>query len=385
MKNKWATGLKTGVYLAFIALLLSLLLVDAPWEETGPATGGSTDAPFIVSPAQDQVFHDTNVTLEWEGVQYRYQAEIFTNSTQRNSSLGGLQVQGDTGRYPVSGLPHGIHEYRILGVDSAGNERVLDDRVLWLGFPGVDEVRNTSDGSIISPAQPAWAPLFWQAQPDTTYAVTINTHPFQVMELNITIDNARGYARVENLEPGKVYSYQVDQVDPQPATSYPITGDVALFQGVSSPSLEFQLRGYTYILEIADSNDPTFTSPLVTYHDLEATTLALAEQEKDLLELGEGYHWRVRATDGVDHTTDWSAVGTFRTGTTDHLGQELLETWGATVMILGGVLLATMVGGIYLAKDEEQELILPEYSAEDVLTATVPTGPPEPNDEEVDP
>lgn len=384
MRIRWAHGVKVGVYLLFITLLLSLLLVDAPWEAREAATGGTLDAPALLSPTQDKLFHNTNVTLKWQGLDYEYTAEIFTNGTQQNSSLGPLTTDGETGMFTVSGLDPGTHDHLIIGLDSADNQRILVDEILWLGSPGHDAVINASDGSVITPAQPSWAPLFWEAQPNTTYEVTINTVPIQTTPLNITIDHELGYARVENLVPGKRYSYQVDQVTPQPETGEPIFGDIAIFEIVGTSTLEFQLRHYSYTLEIARQDDPGFTAPLATYTGLQMTHLDLNEVQGNLPELGASYLWRVRASDNIDHTTGWSAVGSFSTGTTNHLGQELLENWGATVMILGGVMLATMVGGIFLAKDEDQQPILPEYTAEDVLTAIVPIGLPASSSEEVD-
>lgn len=378
-----ATGMKTGIYLLFIALLLFLLIVDAPWEDPSAATGGSVDAPGLIAPTQERLFHDTNVTLEWEVLEYRYAARISTNGTLQNSSLAPLRTEAEVGFFDVLGLGHGTHEYTILGYDSAGHERLMKDEALWLGSPEHEAVINVSDGSVITPAHPAWAPLYWKAQPNATYEVTINTLPYQLTEVNITIDHGLGYARVKNLEPGKRYSYQVDQIDPVPESSDPILGDVAIFLTTEAPFLEFQLRHYSYTVELAAEDDANFAAPLGVFTGLEATTLDLSEMTEDLPELGQGYRWRVRASDGVDHTTGWSAVGLFRSGTTNHLGQELLENWGATVLILGGVMLATMVGGVYLAKDEDQELILPEYSAEEVLTAKVPEGLPPSRDQEV--
>lgn len=125
---------------------------------------------------------------------------------------------------------------------------------------------------------------------------------------------------------------------------------------------------------------PHFAGKVLSFTVQGKEELDLAELEKDVypaedhLELGEYYYWRVEAIDNTTHSS-WSTVGSFYTGTTNQLGKTLLEENGIVLMVLGGVLISTMIAGVFLAKEEDAQPILPEYSPEEVLTAPAPGEP----------
>jgi len=356
MRSDITTDLRVVAYMAFVGLVLLLLVRDSPWKDGAPATGGAYDAPELLGPNQDQFFHDTNVTLEWERLGYRFSPEIETNGTPHSLDKGRLVVKDGLCNYELPDLDPGPHDYWIYGLDSGNRERLVLDDSIWIG-------ENNS------------APIFWQAQINATYSILINSLDLLAPDVNIAIDHAKGIARVANLQPDTRYSYQVDQISPKPETTDPMLRGMATYYDLTVSSIEFPLPFYTYTIELTTTDDPDFMAPVVTFEDMTETRTDL---DLPLLEPGEAYLWRVRATDGHDHTTGWSATGSFQTGTTNHLGQVLLEDWGAPLMILGGVLLATMIAGVYLAKDDKQELILPEYGPGDVLTALAPGEGPEP-------
>lgn len=102
------------------------------------------------------------------------------------------------------------------------------------------------------------------------------------------------------------------------------------FTGSMTPTFQWSQvsddSGVLYSLQVATSDDFTASSVVASVTDLTEATYTLPEA----LPYGT-YYWTVRATDGADNESDWTAARPFRVG--------LLPRWGLIVAIIAIVVL----------------------------------------------
>jgi len=72
------------------------------------------------------------------------------------------------------------------------------------------------------------------------------------------------------------------------------------------------------------------------------------------LELGNIYHWQVRALDSNGHTTDWSLPRSVEVGTTQFLAFEVFSEWELALLLTGMILVVALQAGVFLAREEPE-------------------------------
>lgn len=123
---------------------------------------------------------------------------------------------------------------------------------------------------------------------------------------------------------------------PVPTLISPASRSRLGFMGEVTPTFEWSAvsddSGVRYSLQIATSADFTTSSVIVTVTDLTETNYTLTETEA--LPLGT-YYWIVRAVDGAENESGWTAVYSFRVG--------LLPRWGLIAIIAAAVVLLLLL------------------------------------------
>ena len=75
----------------------------------------------------------------------------------------------------------------------------------------------------------------------------------------------------------------------------------------------------------------------------------------DGFENGVSYTWHVKANDGKGTSSEWSTSYSVNVGTTHFLALELFNNWQMSFVLIGMILVIALVGGVFLARREEDD------------------------------
>jgi hypothetical protein len=266
-------------------------------------------APALVSPADTS----SNVkvpTLEWSSVQGAVTYLVEMSTVPGFVPLEASYITYNTRITPINTLVHGIHYWRVSGVDADGHVGTASAyRSFIKGIPAPTLVSPANDHLDIHVPT-----LEWQAvQGAAYYTVELSTvSNFTPVEVSYETYNTR-ITPITTLAPGKHY-WRVSGVDADghvgtssDAWSFTIFMDApalvspASDASVTVPTLEWQaVEGAAYY-QVEISTASNFSLDLVTY-----TTYNLRFTPADALALNM-YYWRVSGVDADGHlgASDW--------------------------------------------------------------------------------
>ena len=70
---------------------------------------------------------------------------------------------------------------------------------------------------------------------------------------------------------------------------------------------------------------------------------------------GVSYTWQIKAGDSEGTSSEWSATYSVNVGTTHFLALELFNNWQMSFVLIGIILVIALVGGVFLARREEND------------------------------
>ena len=189
-----------------------------------------------------------------------------------------------------------------------------DVTITGRGFAANKDVAIMYDGSPVATAETDDKGNF-----EVTFSVPESRYGEHQVTVGYSADNAASAIFTMESEPPNI---------PTP-TSPPNKSRLGL-TGKMTPTFEWSEvsddSGVRYILQIA--TDKNFTAPIISVTDLTEASYTLSDTQA--LSYGT-YYWRVKAIDGAENESGWTAAHSFRVG--------FLPRWGLIAIIVAAVVL----------------------------------------------
>ena len=141
------------------------------------------------------------------------------------------------------------------------------------------------------------------------------------------------------------YTYEIEFQPMDGSTMHIIQSGNFSLESASKKTITWNRVPITYDIAIYDG-----AVPFKEINDISSNSAYI-----DGFQNGVSYTWQVRVGDGEGTSSEWSNTYSLNVGTTHFLALELFNNWQMSFVLIGMILVIALIGGVFLARREEND------------------------------